>query len=158
MEKRDELGNACSITWDCFGFCVVYHLMSCCMLEVLGMCPCTFPGDPAGPVQKLCKKAFTESSGCEGVRSLVRRSLQDCIHIWRGRNCVLGCSKVIGFTSAVIKQPVGEVSPGSSKKGIQRQLCSFMDGYQPASLREKKAYVWENGYATPSRWQLGCSH
>lgn len=46
--------------------------MCCCMLEVLGMRPCTLPGDPAAPVQKLCKKAIIESCGCEVVRSLVR--------------------------------------------------------------------------------------
>lgn len=30
-------------------------------------------GDPAAPVEKLCKGALAESCGCKGVRSLVRK-------------------------------------------------------------------------------------
>lgn len=48
-------------------------------------------------------------------------------------------------TSKVVKQPVGEVSPGSSNRGIQRQACSFMDSYQPASqpASGKRMHIFE---------------
>ena len=69
--------------------------MSWCILEVLGVCPCTLPGDPTVPVQKLCKKAIIEPCGCEGVRSLFRNS-EVASHSWVGKNCALGCSRVIG--------------------------------------------------------------
>lgn len=148
-------GMPASLLGGCFGFCAVYHFMSC-MLEVLGVCPCTLlvtqqPQCRSCARRPLLSPVAVRESGpwLETPRWPVTAGGEETVSWGVQGHCI---------TSEVVKQPVGEGSPASSKKGIQREACSFTDGYQPARLREKQPCLWEKRYATPLKWQLGCNH